>query len=283
MFSKALDHKVHVYVSNGMITHFTLREMHELYRSWQMWVLISVGFFIMSTGHPVTLPQFDSFGLRMAFWVLALFIYMMTSDLYSKLTGKMWHRMFGKAIPLILLSSPLVLASTYLAAAVLTALFEPYRDPFGVMTWQMNVRNILVAHAFETVALLWLIPAQRARKHKSQNQRSITLAGRKFVLSEIARVKAAEHYLEVHNETGSEVIRERMSTFLEQVTPDDGIQTHRSHWVSQRYVDGLTGHKLRLKCGSKIPVARGRLEDVRAWIDAQSDADKTAMTPIPAP
>ena len=270
MFSKALDHQVHVYVSNGAITHFTLREMHEFYRSWQMWVLITVGFFIMSTGHPVTLPQFDSFGLRMAFWILALFIYMMTSDLYSKLTGKMWHRLFGKAIPLILLSSPLVLASTYLAAAILAMLFEPDRNPYSVMSWQMNVRNVLVAHVFETVALLWLIPAQRARKQNEQTERWITLAGRKFRLADIARVKAAEHYLEVHNEAGSEIIRERMSTFLDQVTLEDGIQTHRSHWVSQRYVEALSGYKLRLICGSKIPVARGRLDQVRAWIEAQN-------------
>ncbi|MEO9575788.1 MAG: LytTR family DNA-binding domain-containing protein [Tateyamaria sp.] len=253
-----------------MITHFTLREMHELYRSWQMWLLLLVAFLVMSTGHPVTLPQFDSFGVRMAFWVIALFIYIMTSDLYSKLTGKMWHRMFGKAIPLVLLSSPLVLASTYASCAILTKLFEPHRDLFSVMTWQMNVRNVLVAHVFETVALLWLIPAQRERTRKSQHQRWVTLAGHRFLLSDIARVKAAEHFLEIHNETGSEVIRERMSTFLEQVTPEDGIQTHRSHWVSRRYVETLSGRKLRLICGSKIPVARGRLDEVRAWIEARN-------------
>jgi len=178
--------------------------------------------------------------------------------------------MFGKAIPLILLSSPLVLASTYTASAVLTGLFEPHREPFSVMTWQMNVRNVLVAHIFETVALLWLIPAQRARKQKNKNQKCITLAGRSFALADIARVKAAEHYLEIHNETGSEVIRERMSTFLEHVTPEDGIQTHRSHWVSKRYAEALTGRNLRLICGSKIPVARGRLDEVRAWIEARN-------------
>ena len=57
-----------VFVSNGSVAHFTIREMLQLYTSWQMWVLITVGFFIMATGHPVTLPQFDSFELRLAFW-----------------------------------------------------------------------------------------------------------------------------------------------------------------------------------------------------------------------
>ncbi|MFL4471363.1 LytTR family DNA-binding domain-containing protein [Tateyamaria armeniaca] len=276
MFAKNLDHKVHVYVSNGSMVHFTLREMHELYRSWQMWVLIAVGFFIMSTGHPVTLPQFDSFGLRMAFWFVALFIYMLTSDLYSKVTGKMWHRLFGKAIPLIFLSAPLVLASTYIAGAVLSLLFEPWRPPLGIMTWQMNVRNILVAHAFETLALLWLIPAQRLRNQTTPSRRTITLAGRSFALAEIGRVKAAEHYLEVHMESGIETIRERMSTFLEQVTPQDGIQTHRSHWVAQGKAAKLNGAKLGLVCGDKVPVARGRLEDVRDWLRVRDETGEAA-------
>ena len=270
MFSKALDHQVHIYVSNGMRTHFSLREMHERYRSWQMWVLILVGFFIMSTGHPITLPQFDSFGLRLAFWFLALAIYMLTSDVYSKLTHGLWQRVFSKPVPLIVLSPPLVLASTYLAGAMLSILFEPTRHPFSIMTWQMNLRNVLVAHAFETLALLWLIPSQRLRKLKAPNLRKITLAGRTYPLADIARIKAAEHYLEVHSATASEVIRERMSTFLEQVTPADGIQTHRSHWVAHAYVDSFSGGKVRLKCGHKVPVARGRLDEVRDWIEARN-------------
>jgi len=273
MLARAYDHEVRVYVSNGSIAHFTLREMHELYRSWQMWVLVLVGFFIMSTGHPITLPQFDSFGLRMAFWVVALLFYLLTSDLYSQLTGKMWHRIFGGPIPLILLSTPLVLASTYAAGALLTVLFQNDHGLCNIMTWQMNARNILVAHVFETAALLWLIPAQRERAARQNvQQRMVTLAGSSYLLSDIGRVKAAEHYLELHSEDKVEVIRERMSTFLEQVTPQDGIQTHRSHWVSRDKAAALTGASLRMTCGNKVPVARGRMDGVRMWLHARDVA-----------
>ncbi len=266
MLGKASDHEVHVFVSNGSVALFTLRELHTLYLSWQMWVLCLVGFFIMSTGHPITMPQFESFGLRMAFWIVALLFYLIVSTPYSRLTGRMWHRLFGGPIPLIFLSSPLVLAATYAAGTLLAILFETGRDPFSVMTWQMNLRNILVAHVFETVALLWLLPAQRARLAKADDRRKITLAGRKFALAEIGRVKAAEHYLEVHSDAGIEIIRERMSTFLEQVTPEDGIQTHRSHWVAVKKAAEIKGGKLRLSCGEKVPVARGRRDAVHAWL-----------------
>lgn len=247
--------------------------MHELYTSWQMWVLVLVGFFLMATGHPVTLPQFDIFGLRLAFWFVALFLYLILSMLYALATCRIWRSLFGGPIPLILLSSPLVLASTYLASGALTVLFESGKPVFGSMTWQMNLRNVFVAHVFETVALLWLLPAQRARKPVVSGDRDIALAGRKVGLAQILRVKAAEHYLEIYTTNKVEIIRERMSTFLEQVTPDDGIQTHRSHWIARQTAQSLSGSKLTLTDGETIPVARGRLNDVRAWINAQNDIE----------
>ncbi|WP_299282082.1 LytTR family DNA-binding domain-containing protein [uncultured Tateyamaria sp.] len=268
--------EVHVYVSNGSVAHFTIREMHELYTSWQLWVLICVGFMIMTTGHPVTLPQFDSFGLRLAFWCIALAFYLVTSTSYSLVAQWIWDRTIGGPIPLILLSTPLVLAATYLTSALLTVMFEPGRPAFYSMTWQMNLRNVFVAHVFETVALLWLLPAQRAQRADQNTARSVTLAGRRFVLARIRRVKGAEHYLEVYCADGKEVIRERMVTFLEQVGPGDGIQTHRSHWVASDSALDLTGSKLRLRDGEIVPVARGRLEDVRLWLAGQTSSEELA-------
>lgn len=273
MLGRTYSHEVQVYVANGSVAHFTIREMHELYLSWQMWALVLVGFFIMATGHPITLPQFDSFGLRLGFWIIALFVYLAASEAYSLITHRFWRRMFNGPIPLILLSAQLVLASTYVTGALLTVLFEPDRPPFKIMSWQMNVRNILVAHVFETVALLWLLPAQRARRAASGTQRSITLAGKGVLLSGIKRVKAAEHYLEVHTCEGVQILRERMATFLEQVGPSDGIQTHRSHWVATGHTTQLKGSTLCMVDGEKIPVARGRLDDVRAWMHNQDEAD----------
>ncbi len=271
MLGKVFNHEVQVFVSNGDQAHFTIREMHELYTSWQMWLLVLVGFFIMATGHPVTLPQFESFGLRLAFWFVALFLYLFLSMFYALATCRIWRSTFGGPIPLIILSSPLVLASTYLTAGGLTILFEPGKPAFGSMTWQMNLRNVFVAHVFETVALLWLLPAQRARKAIKSAGRDITLAGRKVGLTQISRVKAAEHHLEIYMSGNVEIIRERMATFLDQVSPEDGIQTHRSHWVARQTARSLSGSKLTLTDGQEIPVARGRLDDVRAWVNTHSD------------
>ncbi|WP_147104507.1 LytTR family DNA-binding domain-containing protein [Tateyamaria sp. syn59] len=270
------DHEVQVYVSNGSSAHFTIREVYELYLSWQLWVLVMVGFLIMATGHPVTLPQFDSFGLRLGFWFVALFVYLLLSLVYTPFTYRGWYAVFGRPIPLIVLSTPLVLVATYVTSGGLTVLFEPGNPPFSSMTWQMNVRNVLVAHVFETAALMWLLPAQRARKAAATDAREVTLSGRTMSLDRVVRVKAAEHYLEIHTADGVEVLRERLATFLEQVRPEDGIQTHRSHWVARDTAQSLSGSKLTLHDGGKVPVARGRMDDVRAWLDAHADDQKVA-------
>lgn len=274
-----LRHEIHVYVSNGKVVPFTIREMYTLYASWQVWVMIFFGFFVMATGHPVTVPQFDSFGLRLAFWFVALFVYLGLSTIYTSTMYGLWGKVTARPIPLLLLSGPLVLAATYMTAAAITLLFEPGKPPFYTMTWQMNVRNVLVAHVLETAALLWVLPALRMRQGGRSGTETVLLGGKRMRLDDIARVKAAEHYLEVYKPSGVEVVRERMSTFLDQVGAEDGIQTHRSHWVARGAGQSLSGAKLHLPCGAEVPVARARLDQVRAWVQdtAQGTAPDSAQ------
>lgn len=276
MLGRMLDHEIRVYVLNGHVAHFTLRELRGLYATPQFWVMISFGFVIMSTGHSLTLPQFDHFGVRLAFWIVALAIYLLASETYAYLTWSLWDRLFKGPIPLILMSIPLLVAATVIAAGVLSALFEPDRNPLTVMSWQMHVRNIIVCHVFETASLLWLMPAMRAAKAEQVPTRKVTLAGRSFALSDIQRVKAAEHYLELYGTDGIEVIRERMSTFLEQVSDEDGIQTHRSHWIARPRAAEMKGDSLRLTCGGKVPVARGRIAAVKSWLSAQGCSETSS-------
>ncbi|APZ54289.1 DNA-binding protein, LytTr [Salipiger abyssi] len=66
-------------------------------------------------------------------------------------------------------------------------------------------------------------------------------------------------------------MRARLSDIVAQTRPDDGIQPHRSWWVARGTVAGLDRESgkpvLRLTDGDAVPVARGRLPEVRDWID----------------
>ena len=245
MLGTRTDHEMRIFVSNGTVVQFTSREVLRLYQSWQLWVLIAFGFTIMSTGHPVTLPQFEEVGVRIAF-------------------DRIWQRTVGTPIPLFVLTAPLMVFTSVLTVVMLSAIFEPGRPLDSMITWQMLARNVLVAHVFETASLVWLLPALRGRP---SDVRSVMLGGQRIPVADIGRVKAAEHYLEVFLPTGVEIIRERMSTFLEQVTPEDGVQTHRSHWVSRDHARSIRGSVLEMDCGKSVPVARGRQKAVQAWRD----------------
>ena len=264
MLGTRTDHEMRIFVSNGTVVQFTSREVLRLYQSWQLWVLIAFGFTIMSTGHPVTLPQFEEVGVRMAFWIIALMIYLAVSIPYGIAFDRIWQRTVGTPIPLFVLTAPLMVFTSVLTVVMLSAIFEPGRPLDSMITWQMLARNVLVAHVFETASLVWLLPALRGRP---SDVRSVMLGGQRIPVADIGRVKAAEHYLEVFLPTGVEIIRERMSTFLEQVTPEDGVQTHRSHWVSRDHARSIRGSVLEMDCGKSVPVARGRQKAVQAWLD----------------
>lgn len=69
--------------------------------------------------------------------------------------------------------------------------------------------------------------------------------------------------------------RARLSDIVAQTRPEDGIQPHGSWWVSRRAVGRLgkrSGREvLQLSDDSQVPVARGRVEDVRNWIETSLD------------
>ena len=273
MLGRIFDHEMSVYVLNGQTAHFTFREVLKLYHSWQLWAIIPLGFVVLATGHPVTAPQFDSFELRLLFWTVSLAIYLGCSIPHGFAADYLWSKVVRGPVPMVLASAPLVIGSSALAA-VIVAWFDPVTGWRDVLTWQLFVRSVIVAHLFETLALVWLLPAQRARAAQTQPQHKVMLAGQRFDLARIKRVKAAEHYLELHMDDGGvETVRERMGTFLEQVLPEHGLQTHRSHWIAARAVGDLRGSAITLPCGEEVPVARGRAKDVKAWYDIHTGAE----------
>ncbi len=88
-------------------------------------------------------------------------------------------------------------------------------------------------------------------------------------------IEAQDHYLSVTTTKGRALILLRLSEALEELAKAEGLQTHRSHWVSlkavqaHRRVDGRD--ILVMADGAEVPVARTRREAAR---DAGLFADK---------
>lgn len=88
----------------------------------------------------------------------------------------------------------------------------------------------------------------------------------------VLRVQADDHYLHVVTPRGTSFIRGRMKDALARLQAAEGLQVHRSHWVSRDSVATVIlrgrDYHVRLKDGIEIPVGRSRVAEMRAkgWL-----------------
>ncbi len=140
--------------------------------------------------------------------------------------------------------------------------------------------NLLLTLMLETFYLTFVLPIA-TRIHESRRRdaaperangcETFTLAGKKFFCADLLSVSSQDHYVKVKMREGEKLIRARLSDVIAQLDCQNGIQPHRSHWVPRGAVMNMAvddGFKyLQLVDGSRIPVARGRLADVREWLE----------------
>ncbi len=83
-------------------------------------------------------------------------------------------------------------------------------------------------------------------------------------LVDIIALSAELHYTRVYTPRGDDLVLYAFSKAMTEV--GDGIQVHRSHWVSSRFVERLDRHKngwrVCLRNGLVLPVARARRKQV---------------------
>lgn len=100
---------------------------------------------------------------------------------------------------------------------------------------------------------------------------SVIVAGNAFLYNKLISVSSQDHYVRICTKDGEKMIRARLSDLTEQLGSQNGIQPHRSHWVSREAaveIESQNGHKvLKLSNGSRVPIARGRMRDVKAWLE----------------
>jgi len=77
-----------------------------------------------------------------------------------------------------------------------------------------------------------------------------------------------DHYVEVVTDKGSELGLMRFSDAMEELDGADGLQIHRSHWVSREAIAGWRREKgklvLEMPDGAELPVSRSYAKAVRA-------------------
>lgn len=91
----------------------------------------------------------------------------------------------------------------------------------------------------------------------------------------LLRIEVQDHYVLVVTARGREMLLMRLADAIRETAPADGMQVHRSHWVAREAVreivreQGKNGRTLvRTVDGVTVPISRGNVAEVRAWVDA---------------
>jgi DNA-binding LytR/AlgR family response regulator len=99
---------------------------------------------------------------------------------------------------------------------------------------------------------------------------------------ELTRLSACDHYVEAHTRRGHALILLRFSDALGELWGADGFQIHRSHWVARDAVRRLVAEgrtpMIELDDGTRLPVSRSRIADVRARV-ASGAPPSTSKSP----
>lgn len=90
--------------------------------------------------------------------------------------------------------------------------------------------------------------------------------------TDLMSLSMADHYVEVKTQDGSTMVLMRFADALKELSGYPGHQIHRSHWVADKYVIRLERQGARnmavLSDGSKLPVSKAYLDDVRSIVES---------------
>ena len=86
---------------------------------------------------------------------------------------------------------------------------------------------------------------------------------------ELLHLTTQDHYIEAVTTRGSHLILMRFADALDELTPEDGIQIHRSHWIAKNAMVGSKRQNGRLLLltadGGEFPVSRTFMKPVKDY------------------
>lgn len=166
----------------------------------------------------------------------------------------------------------LALTPSVLAGETLTYLFTD-----GALGFDLFPRVLfywLIAEMFGLIFFRYVrtqIEYAGASADAQPSERHVVIGAEPVELSRLRHIEARAHHVYVTLDGENLTQRARLSDIVAQTGPEDGLQPHRSWWVAAHAAKSLTRdgarHVLHLDDGTQIPVARSRVNDVRAWLD----------------
>lgn len=181
-----------------------------------------------------------------------------------------------KSPPKIYLPIPSIFAFTVTTVFVESMIGALSLGEYTPKVWPDIVAFVAVAQLFEFLFVRYVLPdvlkSIRENQPKELSEIVLQIGDQSWPLAEVSAISSNQHYLQVDFVEGvSQSIRARISDVLEVLPPAAGVQPHRSWWVAAHAHPSLIseGRKrwLVTPFGHKIPVARGRIDEVEKWLN----------------
>lgn len=159
------------------------------------------------------------------------------------------------------------LAPALLSRIIATSLWPGIRYAVGPIEWYGQSTLIGLVYVSLYIFLRY--------KAASRSDRNQSLAAHRLprrLDPSLVCLQMEDHYVRVHTQGGSELVLMPLSRAIAELEGVEGLQTHRSWWVSRAAVTGLVedGRKLRLilSNGLEAPISRARIAELRAagWL-----------------
>lgn len=276
------QYKLTLMAVTGHKTPFTRHEMHEIIRTFHFMMFVSFACIILLVGKftsNLVMPANHMLIIAAASGVAAYMI-VYSSTLNLLFLASRFYR--PKFVFTPLLCSASATTGVYTAALILeqTTFFTDNPD---IVLWKELVYNVGLACAFDTISVLSVIPEILSRIREPETNsphfseaENIRIKDVKISKRLLLYISANAHYVDVTTHKETLQFRARLVDVISQMTPADGIQIHRSHWISKNAIKAIKKHDGKMSIeifdGQEFVVSRSRRVAVNEWL---------AQTPLP--
>ncbi len=244
---------------------------HLLHRSTLLYYVLCA-LILLATDAPGVL---DSYPLSVAvlFWVVGFATYIALYPPALLTVALLQSRFVRIPMPMPLLCVLTLVPSVGLAQTVGDALTGSESHVFAPTRF---LTLLLTVHPMETIYSRFVLPKVKEQTTSAkarallQKPRCVSVGTQRLEVCRILHVAAQEHFIRIQLEDSHILHRARLSDLVAQTEPQDGIQPHRSWWVSRSAKPRLDRdgqrHVLILEDETVVPVARSRLRAIEKWL-----------------
>ncbi len=272
-------HEVQVFAVNGMPYQFTAREWLDVLLSKRFLLAIVVVVCALVLVKPEEFESDFPFWFRTVLWGGVICLYAVLTYIVGNAIIGLFNVLRIRVFPTIIMHALVLPILTYLGY-FLASIYAGNPEIMDALSIFDILRNLFFVLMFEAYVASFIGP-QVVGKHSGEGTENIgrakgdpnkvAIGGSLYDPRTLLFVQSAGHYLEIHFSDRSEFVRMSMANLTRQIRKEDGIQPHRSYWVSKSAVSGFERKNGRgfvlLTDGTEIPISRGRSKAVKEWVE----------------